>query len=307
MGNGHHHHPRTVSLKLILASVATALFVVFELAIGIYANALSLVGDAFHNLTDVMALLIALFAVTIERRPATQEKSFGYQKAGVLAAFVNAATLVAFTLFIFWEAWERFRDPQPVSSFWMIAASAIGIALNMAITFALRKEGRTDLSIRSAVIHMFGDTLSSAGIIVAAIAIELTGRMIFDPLISVLIGLLILWSSWGILKESMNLLLEGTPTGIDPAAVEEDLAAQAGVEGVHHVHIWALSPARPALSCHLQISDMPLQEATGILRSATAMLEEKYGITHTTIQFEYAGCPADDPFCRITHRRRAGD
>lgn len=305
MGHGHHHAPLdrpTARRKLVIATVATGLFVVFELAVGLYANALALVGDALHNVTDLIALLLALFAITVETRPPTPEKTFGYQRAGILAAFVNAAVLVAFTIYIFIEAFERLRRPEPVNSFWMIVASVIGIGINAAITLWLREEGRADINVRSAVLHMFGDTLSSAGIIVAAILIRVTGRTIFDPLVSVVIGLLILWSSWGILKESINLLLEGTPSGIDPEAVARDLAAQEEIFDVHHVHIWALAPSKPALSCHVQLDDISLSASTAVLLAARRMLSERYGIVHTTIQFEHAGCSEDDPFCLLPGR-----
>src|SRR6266849_250126 len=240
MSGDHHYGSRSiVSRKLLIASILTALFVVVELLAGWYAHSLALIGDAFHNVTDALALIIALIAVRLEQRPATEEKSFGYQRAGILAAFVNAGTLVAFTLFIFVEAVERFRSPAAVQTNLMIGTAVTAIILNGAITLSLRHEGREDVNIRGAVIHMFGDALSSAGIIIAAILIRATGTPRWDPAVSVLIGVLILWSSWGILKEAVNLLLEGTPNGIDPAEVTQALSALEGVFGVHHLHIWA--------------------------------------------------------------------
>src|SRR5947199_5563451 len=237
----HHHHtaqPRTVTRKLVIAAIATMLFVVLELAAGVYASSLALIGDALHNFTDTLALLIALMAVRIERRPPTMAKSFGYQRAGILAAFVNSGTLVAFTIFIFIEAFQRFRVPHRVDSGWMIGTAAVAILLNSAITISLLREGRDDMNIRSAVLHMFGDALSGAGIIVAALLIRATGSTLWDPAVSVLIGVLILWSSWGIFREAANLLLEGTPSGIDPDEVQRSLAAIDGIAGVHHLQMW---------------------------------------------------------------------
>ena len=268
-----------------------------EAAIGFYASSLALVGDSLHNLTDTVALLLALFAVRIEKRPATTAKTYGYQRAGILAAFINAGTLVAFTVFIFIEAFERFRTPQAVDSRLMLVTAAAAVVLNTVITFALRHEGKHDVNIRSAVVHMLGDAISSAGIIAAAILIRTTGSPRWDPAISVVIGILILWSSWGILRETVNLLLEGTPSGIDLEAVSAALAAVDGVQGVHHLHVWALGPSRPALSCHLMVGDVPLKTTGKLLDHVTAMLEEQFHIEHSTIQFEFANCDADDPYC----------
>jgi cobalt-zinc-cadmium efflux system protein len=272
--------------------------VVAELWIGVFANSLSLVSDALHNFTDTLALLLALFAVRLERRPPTAMKSYGYHRAGVLAAFINAGTLAAFTLFIFVEAIARLRvPPKSVDAGWMMVTAIVALALNAAITLWLRREGRSDLNIHSAVLHMLGDAFSSAAIIIASILIRITGMAFWDPAMSLIIGVLILWSSWGVFREALNLLLEGTPSGIDPVAVKESLAAIDGVYGVHHVHIWALGAARAALSCHLMVGDVALKSTGSLLDRVNHMLEHDYRIVHTTIQFEFANCDIDDPYC----------
>ncbi len=293
----HHHHGSEVSRKLVIAAMATILFVVIEMTIGFIANSLALVGDALHNLTDSLALLLAWIAVRLERRPATSEKSFGYQRAGILAAFLNAATLVGFTVYIFIEAFDRFRNPHVVNDRAMLVTASVAIFLNTAITLSLRREGREDVNIRAAVVHMLGDAVSSVGIVIAALAIRSTGNPIWDPAISILIGVLILWSSWGILRETVNLLLEGTPAGIDPDAVSAALSKIKGVSGVHHLHIWALGPSRPALSCHVMVGDVPMKATSKLLAEMNGMLEAEYGITHITIQFEFANCSEDDLYC----------
>jgi len=312
MGHSHEHggsHNKGVSRKLLISTCATALFVVLELAAGLYSNSLALIGDALHNFLDALALILALLAVRLERKPATESKSYGYQRAGILAAFINAGTLIGFTIYILFEAYARFRNPEPVSTQWMIIVSLAALVLNGSITFWLHEEGKSDVNIRSAVVHMLGDAASSVGILIAAVVIRMTGLTIFDPLISVIIAILILWSSWGILRETVNLLLEGTPSGIDPAAVTRDLAAEAGVSGVHHLHIWAIAPSRPALSCHLMVGDVSLRDTSDILSRVSAMLSRTYKIAHTTIQFEFTGCAEDDPLCKpATERRtRGGD
>lgn len=298
MTHHHHHgHSESVSRKLLMATVATAAFVFAELAVGIFANSLALIGDSFHNFTDSLALLLALAAVRLERRPPTSSKSYGYQRAGVLAAFINAGTLAALTVYLFVEAFQRLRLPKPVDANAMLFTATIGLVLNSAITWSLRDEGKHDLNVRSAALHMLGDAVASAGIIVAALLIRFTGAAWWDPAVTFVIAVLILVSSWGILRETVNLLLEGTPSGIDPAEVTRSLAAIDGVMGVHHLHIWALAPSRPALSCHLMVGDVPVRLTGNLLAQVNDLLDREFGIAHTTVQFEFASCDVDDPYC----------
>ena len=301
--HGHHHStPGEVSRKLIVACVLMGGFVFVELAAGFWADSLALIGDAIHNLTDTIALLIAFSAVRIALRPATAEKSYGYQRAGILAAFVNAATLLGITGFLFYEAIERLREPRPVDTGLMLVTSIVAVVLNVGVTLSLRHEGERDVNIRSAEIHMLGDALSSAGIVVASILMRITGQLLWDPAITLVIALMILWSSWGILREAVNLLLEGTPSGIDPAAVMHSLETIEGVEGIHHLHIWALGPSSPALSCHVLVGDIPLRSATMLLEKINATLAREHHIVHTTIQFEPGQCADDDPLCMPVRR-----
>lgn len=294
-------HSATARRRLAVATVVTLVFAGIEFGGGFLANSLALIGDAFHNLTDALALVLALVAVILQRRPPTAEKSYGYQRAGIIASFVNATVLVGFTIFIFVEAWNRYRNPEPVDTGVMLVVSGIALMVNAGIAWWLHDRGRADLNMKSAVLHQVADALSSLGVLVAAILIRLTGRLVFDPLLSVIIGGLVLWSAWGILRESLNLMLDGTPRGIDPREVADALAAEDGVFGVHHLHIWALGPASPALSCHILLGDIPLRETNAVVERVSAMLHERYGIVHTTIQPEYAECvspPCDEPAAR---------
>jgi cobalt-zinc-cadmium efflux system protein len=298
MAHSHHDHAHlTVSRKLTIATAANIIVVAGELAVGVYAGSLALIGDALHNVTDAGALILALVAVRLSRRAPTSVKSFGYQRAGILAAFINAGVLVAFAIFIFAEAWTRLHETHEVETAPMLIAAAVALLVNLATALSIRHESREDVNIRGAFVHMIGDVVSSAGIIVAALLIRLTGATAWDAIVSILIGGLIVWSSYGVLRESVNLLLEGTPSGIDPTAVTRSLGAIDGIHGVHHVHIWALGPSSPALSCHLMVGDVPLRNTATMLEEVNAMLTRDYRIAHTTIQFEFAECAADDPFC----------
>lgn len=298
----HHHHAANVSRKLTIATIANVLVVVTEIGIGIYAGSLALVGDALHNLTDAGALVIALVAVRLERRTPTAAKSFGYQRAGILAAFINAGLLAAFALFIFRESWTRLHAPQEIHTSAMMIMAAIALFVNGATALSLREDGRDDVNIRGAVLHMVGDAIASAGIIVAAVLIRVTGTTVWDAAVSAIIGLLILWSSYGVLRESINLLLEGTPEGIDPEEVTRSLGEVEGIQGVHHLHIWALGPSSPALSCHIMVGDVPVRTTARMLEEINALLARDYRIAHTTIQFEFAECAEGDPWCVVVKR-----
>ncbi|HYH06595.1 MAG TPA: cation diffusion facilitator family transporter [Thermoanaerobaculia bacterium] len=305
--HGHHHHDHAhshhVSRKLTIATAANLLVVVAEIAIGLYAGSLALIGDALHNLTDAGALVIALMAVRLERRTPTPEKSFGYHRAGILAAFINAGMLAAFALFIFSESWERLQHPHEVHTPSMLIMAAIALVINAATAISLHHESRDDVNIRGAFVHMIGDAVASAGIIVAALLIRMTGTVIWDAIVSALIGVLILWSSYGVLRESVNLLLEGTPAGIDPHEVTNALGGIEGILGVHHLHIWALGPSSPALSCHIMVGDVPVKTTSRLVEEINTMLAREYRIAHTTIQFEFAECAEDDPYCVPLRRR----
>jgi cobalt-zinc-cadmium efflux system protein len=293
----HAHDSLILSRKLTIATAANVLVVAGEIVVGLYAGSLALIGDALHNVTDAGALVIALIAVRLSRRPPTSVKSFGYQRAGILAAFINAGFLVAFSLFIFTEAWSRLKEPHAVETIPMLIAAAVALLVNSSTALSIRHESQHDVNIRGAFVHMIGDAVSSAGIIVAAILIRTTGSTLWDALVSIFIGILILWSSYGVLRESVNLLLEGTPSGIDPTAVTRALGEIDGIHGVHHLHIWALGPSSPALSCHLMVGDVPLRNTATLLDEVNSMLAHDYRIAHTTIQFEFAECDVNDPFC----------
>ena len=297
----HHHHGAT-GKRLQLSLLATVVFVVVEIVSGLKAHSLALLSDAGHNFTDALALLLAWFAFYIECRPASATKTYGYQRAGVLAAFVNALTLVVLSGFIFYESYQRFLTPEPVAEFIMLGVATAGLVVNVGIMLALHAASRHDLNIRSAFVHMLGDAVGSVGIIIGAVFIRWTSSYWIDPLLSVLIGVLILWTAWGIIKESLNILLEGLPRGIQLDAVVAEVRRLPGVIDVHDVHIWSLASHTHALSCHVLIEDVPLSVSESILRSVNSLLARRFDITHTTVQFEHMPCEISASGCGPTRQ-----
>jgi cobalt-zinc-cadmium efflux system protein len=292
----HAHNTGTV-LKWSLA--ATVLFVVAEVIAGFKANSLALLSDAGHNFTDALALLLAWFGFYFQAKPADEVKTYGYHRAGILAAFVNALTLLGLAGLIFFESYRRFLHPRHVHETTMLVVAAAGLAVNVAIMWGLRRQQKHDLNIRSAFVHMLGDALGSVGIIAGAVAIRYTGWQRIDPVLSALIAALIVWTAWGIVRESLNILLEGLPKGMDFQSVIQAMREVEGVLGVHDLHIWSLGSNFHALSCHVLIEDMPPSESDAILRRLNKMLAERFHIEHTTVQFEHVNCPIYENGCCV--------
>ena len=271
--------------------VATLVLVAAELVGGTLCRSIALISDAVHNLTDVPTLVISWLAMRWARRPPTHEKTFGYHRAGILAAFVNAVLLGLVALYIFFEAFERLRQPIEVRAGVMLWVAVAALAVNGGITLAL-VGSRRDLNLRSILIHNFGDALSNVAILLGALAIQWTGAQWVDPAIGLAIGALVLWSSIGIFRESAHILLEGLPREIRLEDVVHALLQFEGVQEVHDVHIWTLGTDLHALSCHVRIPDMHMEQSEKILAQIKERLARDFNITHTTIQFERAGLPA---------------
>ncbi len=293
--HGHHHGTANI---LKWSFFATILFVVVEALAGFHSGSLALVSDAGHNFTDALALVLATIGVYMQSKPADSIKTFGYHRAGVLTAFVNALTLVVIAIFIFYEAWQRFLNPQHIEEWTMFWVAVAGLALNGGIMWGLYRDKDRDLNIRAAFVHMLGDAVSSVGIIAGAVAIHFTGLAVIDPVLSVLIGILIVWTAWDIIQESLNVLLEGLPRGMELNEVTGDMRKIDGVIDVHDLHIWSLGSSAHALSCHVLIEDMPPSESNAILQRINDVLC-KYEIHHTTVQFEHTKCALSDAPCTI--------
>jgi len=286
--HGHAHGPSSARV-LRYSVLATLLYVALTVIAGIRADSLALLSEAGHNVTDLLALLLSWVAVFIQSRPPNATKTFGYHRAGVLAAFLNALTLVAVAVYIFYAAVERLHAPVQVHARLMIWVAAVGVVMNGVIAWFLIRSS-SDVNIRSAFVHQLGDTLSTAAVIVGGWAILLTGRTWVDPALSIGIGFLILWSSWGIIRETLNILLEGIPHGMSVEKIIASIRAVGGVNDVHDVHVWSIGSETHALSCHITIEDIPPSESEAILRSVNEILAARFQIHHTTIQFENVVC-----------------
>ena len=277
------------SRVLKISLVVTLLYMVLLVVSGIRAHSLALLSEAGHNLSDFAALLLSLVAVFLQARPPSSTKTYGYHRAGVLAALVNAISLVGVSFFIFYEAVHRLRNPEQVQARTMIVVAAAGVIMNGAIAFMLHRTSR-DVNIRSAFLHEIGDTISTAAVILGGWAILATGQNWIDPALSFAIGALILWSGFGIVRETLNILLEGTPRGMKLDSLEAAMRAIEGVNDVHDLHVWSIGSETHALSCHIAIADIPPSVSERILRDVKEVLHAQFRIDHTTIQFEHAQC-----------------
>lgn len=277
------------SRVLKISSLVTLAYIVLLVVAGIRAHSLALLSEAGHNVSDFLALLLSLTAVYLQSRPPSATKTYGYHRAGVLAALVNSASLVAISFLIFYEAFRRLQHPEPVHAGTMIGVAAGGVVMNGIIAVLLWRTSH-DVNIRSALLHELGDTLSTAAVIAGGWAIMLTGQYWIDSALSFGIGALILWSSFGIVRETLNILLEGTPRGMKLDSVEEAIRAIEGVNDVHDLHVWSIGSETHALSCHIAIADIPLSASERILRDVKECLLREFRIDHTTIQFEHAEC-----------------
>jgi cobalt-zinc-cadmium efflux system protein len=279
---------RTQSV-LCVSLVATLAYVVVTFVAGLRAHSLALLSEAGHNASDFLALLLSFAAVYFHSRPASDSKTFGYQRAGVLAAFINAATLIVISIWIGFEAIHRLGAPVAVQPRLMMVVAAAGVVMNGVIAALLWGVAR-DVNLRSAFIHMAGDTLSTAAVIAGGAGILFTGQNWIDPVLSLIIAALILWSSIGIVRETLNILLEGTPRDCSLPDIRSGMEAVEGVINVHDLHVWSLGSQSRALACHVTIDDIPPSESACILLNLNHVLKDHFHISHTTIQFEHMGC-----------------
>ena len=298
-GHAHgHSHARQVSARTMGGAVALTLaFVLAEAVGGWWGNSLALMSDAGHNLADAAALGFSWYGLWMANKPSHEGMTFGYHRVGVFAALVNAASLVLIALLIGWEGILRIAHPEHASGGLMIALATTGIVVNLAISRWLHHGAKHDLNVRSAYLHMIGDAVSAFGVVAAGVIVATTHATLADPVVSLLIATLILYSSYGVLSESAMVLLEGTPAGTDMPALIAAMKDVVGVLDVHDLHVWMVGPGVVACSCHIVVAEQSVREGQQVLRAVVRDIEERFHITHTTVQVEVEGCDATDMYC----------
>jgi cobalt-zinc-cadmium efflux system protein len=294
-----HHHSEQPDKKdgrhrLTVALSITASWFVIELVGGLYANSLALLADAAHMLTDLAALGLSLFALKVSTRPATHQKTFGYLRAEILAALANGIFLILIGFYIFYESYKRFRQPPEVKSVPMLIIAATGLAANLVTASLLFRGRQENLNLRGAFLHVLGDTLGSIGAIVAGLLMMLRQWYLADPIVSTIVGALILYSSWELVSESVDILLEGTPRHLKISNILYDLGSIAGVVSVHDLHVWSITSDMTAMSCHVVLRQN--EDSGAALSKLSNLMREKYGIEHATIQIEFENWSHDDDF-----------
>jgi len=301
----HEHHTSawTDQRRLLIALAITGLMMVVEIVGGVLSNSLALLGDAAHMFTDTLALGLSLFAIGLARRPADASKTFGYLRAEILAALVNGAILIVISGFIFYKAYQRFYEPPEIEGGLMVAVAAVGLVANLVGLRVLHMASHHNLNVKGAFLHMWSDALSSIGVIVAGIVIMVTGWNYADPLISVLIGALILRGALRLVWESTNILLEAAPGHIDMGRVTEAVTGVPGVKDIHDVHLWTLTSGIYAMSGHLLIEDQKVSNSAQIIDEVNRVLSHDFGIAHTTLQLECEVCQ-NHPVCQIENHHR---
>jgi cobalt-zinc-cadmium efflux system protein len=286
-GHGRHAHDhRSASRRALLWVLGLTLaFTAVEIAGGIWTDSLALLADAGHMVSDNVAIVLALVAVTLARRPSTPTRSFGLQRAEILAAFVNGLTLVLVSGWIVWEAVQRFDDTPEILGGWMLVVALAGLLVNVLAATILIRAGRESLNVEAALRHVFADLLGSGAVLVAALVIVTTGWTLVDPLVSIGIALLIVASAWGVLRDSTSILMEATPSGIDAKAVATAIVDVDGVTSVHDLHVWRITSGFDALAAHVLVGRG--EDCHGLRREIEAVLRDRFGITHTTLQVDH--------------------
>lgn len=290
---------KQTTARLALSLFLTLGFVFIEAIAGIFGNSLALLTDAAHNFTDVIALGLSWYAIRLTSQPADGRKTYGYHRAGILVALVNSTTLVLISLGIFYEAYRRVLNPPEVESGILIAVGIMAVFINLVTALLVRIGSERDLNIRSAFLHLMGDVLSTVGAVIAGVIIYFTGANWLDPLVSVLIGFLILYNAWGILRDAVDILLEAAPRDIDTSRLVRDVKQVKGVMGVHDLHIWSITQDLRTMSAHILTEDLSISSGADIQRQINEIVYHRYNIAHATLQLECVDCLPRSLYCNI--------
>ena len=299
-----HTHPETTGRHLVIAIVLNAFIFLVEFAGGILTNSLALISDSLHNLSDFFALILSYIASKVVQWKSNSEKSYGYVRVEIFVAFINSMVLVLVGLYIIYEAIQRFTHPEPVAGGWMLIIAIVGFAVNTTATLLLKSHAHHDLNMKSAYLHLLTDALESLAVVVVAGLIAWKDWRILDPLVSISIGLFIIKSAWSIVAETVHILTEGTPRGIDLQEVAAYIQSFPGVENVHHLHIWGLSSRVRALSVHIVVQDQLISAGSTISSQLEQELEHRFGINHPTLQLECRACPDQGTIVDVDHTQK---
>ena len=290
---------RQTTSRLSLSLVLTLAFVIIEAAAGYFADSLALLTDAAHNLTDVIALGLSWFAIRLTSQPANAHRTFGYHRAGILVALLNSTTLVLISIGIFYEAYHRFISPPDVQSGILIGVGLVAVVINLVTALLVHRGSESDLNLRSTFVHLMGDVISTVGAVIAGVIIYFTDANWLDPAVSVLIGFLILYNAWGILRETVDILLESTPRDLDIKKMVNDITAVDGVLGVHDLHVWSLTQNLRTMSAHILTEDISVSAGAAIQNRINELVYHRYNISHATLQLECVDCDPNSLYCRI--------
>ena len=303
------HGVLSVANKLKFGIMLTGIVLVAEVVGGLLSNSLALLSDAGHVFADLIALSLSWYGVKQAQRPASGRMTFGYHRVGILIAIVNAISIFAIAVVIFYEAYRRLQLTPEVNSLLMLSVAIVGLGANAFVVFWLRREQESNLNVRSAFWHALGDALASIGVIIGGIVILFTGWFWVDPIVSVFIGLIIGLAGWRILKEGLRVLLEATPLHVDIAEMVKVLEQVPGVKNVHDLHVWSITPELHAMSCHVLIDDLSTTQAASIREKIEDVLWQRFRIKHTTLQMECQQCSPNDVFCTLNSETvdRKGD
>lgn len=287
-----HNQPQIVKANRLLAATVLNLIIFFaEIAGGLISNSLSLITDALHNLSDGLAIFVAWVANKISKRPSNLKKTFGYKRIEILAAFLNALILIAISLYLFYEAALRIISPEPVKGLIMLVVAIIGLFANLAAVLLLHRDAEKNINVKAAYLHLFGDTLSSVAVIIGGIFIYFFDLYWIDPVITILIGIYIIKETWKILKQTIDILMQGSPAGLDLDLIRQDLEQIPEIANIHHVHIWNMDDQSVHFECHVDlVENIRISETDNIYYMIEKILRETYHIGHLTIQFEYHKC-----------------
>jgi cobalt-zinc-cadmium efflux system protein len=299
MSEYHNHNIHTVDKKLQTGILLSLTILAAEIAGGILSNSLALLADAGHVMTDILALGLTSYGIRQARKPSSATMTYGYHRVGVIIAVANALSIIAIAGIILYEAIQRFRNPRDINSDLMLIIAVIGLAANLFVAWRLRQESHGNLNIKSAFWHAGGDALASIGVIAGSISIAISGWNMIDPIVSIVISFIIVIAGWGILKEGLYVLLEGTPHHIDLKQLVSTLRQLPGVKDVHDLHVWSITPSIHALSCHIYIDDQQISQAETVRHEIECVLEDKFKIKHSTLQLECRQCDTGEMLCQM--------